>query len=127
MRECCQTFCARASFSVEIIEVFPWTEYNNSKVCLVNRKSRLDRKIYWMKTIRTSYPYCLNLSKKKTNQSLPVGCSFSTFFQCQRKDMSDIDITPTLTTLKAWYPYLTICITISQTILRMHSIIYKYF
>ena len=30
------------------------------------------------------------------------------FFQGQSKDVSDIDIMPTLTTLKTWYPYLTI-------------------
>ena len=61
--------------------------------------------------------------KRKLNQldvNLPQ-------FQSQNKDLPDVEITSILTTLKALNPYLSVFITLVQMILKMHSIIYKYF
>ena len=37
--------CVCACFSVQIMKVFPGTEYKNKKVCIVNHETRLDRKV----------------------------------------------------------------------------------
>ena len=63
-----------ASFSVQIIVVFPGTAYQNNKVCPVNRETRLDREDYWIETLRTSYLYGLNERKRKIDPNLPLGC-----------------------------------------------------
>ena len=68
--------CFGASFSFQIIEVFPCTGYKNNKVCPVNRETMLDAENYWIETLRTSYPYGLNESKRETDPNLPVACSF---------------------------------------------------
>ena len=49
--------CIGVSFSVQIIEVIPGTEYKNNKVCPVNCENMLDREDYWIETLRTTYPY----------------------------------------------------------------------
>ena len=48
-------------------------------------------------------------------------------FQGQDKDLPDLEIVSILTTLKTCSPYLTVFITILQMMLKMLSIIYKYF
>ena len=52
--------CVDASFSVQIIEVFPGTGYKNNKVCPINRETRLDREDYWIETLRIFYRYGLS-------------------------------------------------------------------
>ena len=51
--------CARSSFTIQILEILPGTEYKNNKICPVERVKRLKREDYWMKTLRTIYPYDL--------------------------------------------------------------------
>ena len=68
--------CVGASFSVQIIEVFPGTGYKNNKLCPVNCEARLDRENYWIETLRIFYSYGLNKRKRKDDPNLPVGCSF---------------------------------------------------
>ena len=48
-------------------------------------------------------------------------------FQGQDIDLTDVEIMSSLTTLKTWNRYLSVFITISQMILKIDFIIYKYF
>ena len=68
--------CVGASLSVQIAELFPVTGYKNTNVSPVNRETRLDRKNYWIETLRLSYSYGLNKRERKADPKLPVGCSF---------------------------------------------------
>ena len=47
--------CVSASWSVQIIEICPGTEYKNSMVCPVNRETRLGKEDCWIEILRTSY------------------------------------------------------------------------
>ena len=101
--------------SVQIIGVFPG-----------NRETRLDREDYWIQTLRTSYTNGLNERKRKGGQIYQLDVHFS-LLQGQDKDQPDVEITPILITLKTWNPYVTVLITTLLIILKMISIIYKYF
>ena len=52
--------CVGATFSTQILEKFSGSGYIHNKVCPDARSKRLDREEYWMKTLRTLYPYGLN-------------------------------------------------------------------
>ena len=96
-------------------------------MCPANREARLNREEYWIKTVRTSYPYGLNKRKRKPDPDLASTWMFIfPLFQGQDKDLSDVEMTSVLTTLKTWNPYLTVFITILLMIFKMHSTIYKY-
>ena len=49
--------CPGATFSVQILEKLPGNGYKNGKVDPAMLKYRLEREDYWIKTLRTSYPY----------------------------------------------------------------------
>ena len=67
--------CVSASWSVQIIEICPGTEYKNRMVCPVNRETRLGKEDCWIEILRTSYVYSLNKRKRRPDPNLPAACS----------------------------------------------------
>ena len=68
--------CPGATFSIQILEVLPGNGYKNGKMDLEMLRYRLIREDYWIKTMRTVYPYGLNERTKSMNTSKPVGQLF---------------------------------------------------
>ena len=68
--------CPRASFSIDILEKLPGNGYLNGSIDAEMRKYRLEREDYWIKTLRTVYPYGLNDRAKSVNSDIPVGKLF---------------------------------------------------
>ena len=68
--------CARSSFSIQILEKLPGNGYKNGSIDAQMRKYRLEREDYWIKTLRTVYPYGLNDRAKSINSDIPVGKLF---------------------------------------------------
>ena len=68
--------CVGSSFSIQVLEVFPGSGYVNNKVCPIDRAKRLEREDYWMKILRTKFPYGLNERQKNNSNDTPVGCQF---------------------------------------------------
>ena len=76
--------CAGSSFIIQILEIFPGTGYKNDKVQPAKRFKRED---YWMKTLRTIYPYGLNERARKYDSEVIVRKLF--FSTCRTKERSD--------------------------------------
>ena len=68
--------CPGALFSIDILEKLPGDGYNSGSIDDKMRKYRLEREDYWMKTLRTVYPYGLNDRAKCINSDNPVGNLF---------------------------------------------------
>ena len=68
--------CPGALFSIDILEKLPGDGYENGSIDDQMRKYRLEREDYWMKTLRTVYPYGLNDRAKSINSDNPVGNLF---------------------------------------------------
>ena len=68
--------CPGASFSIQILEKLPGNGYLNGVVDEKMRDYRLQREDYWIKTLRTVYPYGLNERTKFMNQDIPIGKLF---------------------------------------------------
>jgi hypothetical protein len=68
--------CPGASFSIQILEKLPGDGYLNGAIDDDMRQLRLQREDYWMKTLRTIYPYGLNEKTKQMNRELPIGRLF---------------------------------------------------
>ena len=68
--------CPDATFKVQIVEKLPGNGYKNGKVDSAMLKYRLEREDYWIKTLRTVYPYGLNERTKNMNTNLPIGKLF---------------------------------------------------
>ena len=68
--------CKEASFSVQILEKLPGNGYKNDRVDEEMRAQRLEKEDYWMKALRTVYPYGLNEHTKFMNEDVPVGRLF---------------------------------------------------
>jgi len=68
--------CPGATFSVQILEKLPGNGYKNGKVDPAMLKYRLEREDYWIKTLRTVYPYGLNDRTKFMNKMSPIGKLF---------------------------------------------------
>ncbi len=68
--------CPGASFSIQILEKLPGNGYLNGVVDEKMREYRLKREDYWMKKLRTVYPYGLNDRTKFMNVDAPVGHLF---------------------------------------------------
>ena len=68
--------CPGALFSIDILEKLPGDGYENGSIDDKMRKYRLEREDYWMKTLRTVYPYGLNDRAKSINSDNPVGSLF---------------------------------------------------
>ena len=68
--------CPGAKFSIHIIEKFEGNGYKNGVIDDKMRDYRLKREDYWMKQLRTVYPYGLNKRTKLMNQDAPIGTLF---------------------------------------------------
>ena len=68
--------CKNASFTIQILENLPGNGYKNGSKDLEMLEYRLQREDYWIKLLRTSYPYGLNERTKSMNKDLPVGKNF---------------------------------------------------
>ena len=70
------TCCIAQSFSIQVIEVFEGDGYKDGVVDEDMRRIRREREDWWMKTLRTIYPYGLNDQHKKQNTASSVGLLF---------------------------------------------------
>lgn len=68
--------CPGASFSIQILEKLPGDGYLNGAIDNDMRQLRLQREDYWMKTLRTIYPYGLNEKTKQMNRDMPIAKLF---------------------------------------------------
>lgn len=68
--------CPGATFSIQILEILPGTGYTNGKIDETMLRYRREREDYWIKLLRTVYPYGLNDKVKSTTQDKPVGKLF---------------------------------------------------
>ena len=68
--------CPGATFTILILEVLPGNGYVNGKVDPAMLQYRLQREDYWIKTLRTIYPYGLNERTKFMNRDSPIGKLF---------------------------------------------------
>ena len=59
--------CPGSNFSIDILEKLPGNGYINGSIDAEMRKYRLEREDYWIKTLRTVYPYGLNDRTKSIN------------------------------------------------------------
>ena len=69
--------CPGATFSIQILESLPGNGYHNGVVDPAMLEYRLQREDYWMKTLRTVYPYGLNERTKFMNKGTPTGKLFT--------------------------------------------------
>ena len=68
--------CPGSSFSIQILEKLPGNGYLNGNLDQNMLKYRLEREDYWIKTLRTVYPYGLNQRTKFMCSSKPIGKLF---------------------------------------------------
>ena len=68
--------CPQAYFTVQIIEKFIGSGYIRGKVCPIKKEERLRREEYWMKNLRTIYPYGLNDKVRDGGNDIPIGTLF---------------------------------------------------
>ena len=68
--------CPGAGYSIMVIEVFEGSGYQNNKECPDSKKVRLDREDYWIKELRTVFPYGLNSKIRGLEDDVPVGTIF---------------------------------------------------
>ena len=69
--------CPGAGFRINILEIFEGNGYIDNdikkKPCPIARQRRLDREDFWMKELRTIFPYGLNEKAKNHDHNIPVG------------------------------------------------------
>ena len=68
--------CPDATFSIDILEKLPGDGYKDGAIDDKMREYRLKREDFWMKTLRTVYPYGLNDRAKSINSNIPIGKLF---------------------------------------------------
>ena len=68
--------CKDCTFSIQIIEKLEGNGYKNGARDKQIYKTRLDRENYWIKTLRTVYPYGLNDKVKEGTGDVPAGKLF---------------------------------------------------
>ena len=68
--------CPGSAFSIQILEKLPGDGYANGTIDDQMRDNRLEREDYWIKRLRTVYPYGLNEKTKQMNSDAPVGKLF---------------------------------------------------
>ena len=73
--------CIGGSFTVQIIEKLNGDGYKNGKIDKDMTKYRLEREDYWMKTLRTIYPYGLNDQTKGMTKEKSVGKASSLHYR----------------------------------------------
>ena len=71
-----ENVCENATFSIQILEKLEGSGYINGKYDPNIGEQRLLREDYWIKTLRTVYPYGLNVRTKYMCQEKPVGKLF---------------------------------------------------
>ena len=72
-----KSVCKGASFSIHILEKLEGDDFTNGQRDFAVQKLRLQREDYWMKKLRTIYPYGLNERAKNFNLEQPNGKLFS--------------------------------------------------
>ena len=72
-----ENVCPNSSFSVQVVEKLEGNGYANGSRDKEMYKKRLEREDYWIKTMRTVYPYGLNDKTKEMCSELPVGNLFN--------------------------------------------------
>ena len=65
-----------ASFSIRVLEKLEGNDFINGQLDLAIQKLLLQREDYWMKKLRTIYPYGLNERVKNSNLEQPTGKLF---------------------------------------------------
>ena len=68
--------CPGFSFNIRVIEVFKFDGYENKKVCPEARRIRVERDNFWMKELRTIFPYGLNERARGQVQNSSIGKLF---------------------------------------------------
>jgi len=68
--------CPGANFTTLILEKLPGNGYKNGTRDLAMLRYRLEREDYWIKKLRTVYPYGLNERTKLMNSDVPAGKLF---------------------------------------------------
>ena len=68
--------CPGATFTIQILELLPGDGYLNGKIDPAMLKLRLEREDYWIKTLRSIYPYGLNDRVKSMDKDIPAGKLF---------------------------------------------------
>ena len=68
--------CTGETFSIQIIEKLEGNGYKNGSIDSKMRDIRLKREVYWMKKLRTVYPYGLNEKTKFMNTKIASGKLF---------------------------------------------------
>ena len=62
--------------TIQILELLPGDGYLNGKIDPAMLKLRLEREDFWIKTLRSVYPYGLNERVKSMNKDIPAGRLF---------------------------------------------------
>ena len=70
------TCCKGKSFTMQVIEIFVGDGYKNGIVDAEMRSVRKEREEWWMKTLRTVYPYGLNDQAKGKSSTASIGSLF---------------------------------------------------
>ena len=70
------TCCKGKSFTMQVIEIFEGDGYKNGIVDAEMRSVRKEREEWWMKTLRTVYPYGLNDQAKGKSSTASIGSLF---------------------------------------------------
>ena len=68
--------CPGSTFTIQVIEKLPGNGYINGSIDATMREYRLKREDFWMKTLRTVYPYGLNEKTKFMSRNVPIGKLF---------------------------------------------------
>ena len=68
--------CPNSSFSIQILEKLPGNGYKNGARDKAIYQYRLERQDYWIKKLRTIYPYGLNDKTKSSSDDIPTGQQF---------------------------------------------------
>ena len=71
--------CPNSSFFIQILEVLPGTGYKDGALDLEMKAHRLEREDFWMKTLRTIYPYGL-CDKYKRDTKIPENAPIGKLF-----------------------------------------------
>ena len=71
--------CPNSSFTIQILEVLPGNGYKNGALDLEMMAHRKDREDFWMKRMRTIYPYGL-CDKYKKDKLVPVDAPIGKLF-----------------------------------------------
>ena len=69
-------YCSNVSFNIQVLEIFSESGYIDKIICPKERENRLNKEDFWIKTLRTVYPYGLNERVRDRDNNLPIGRLF---------------------------------------------------